>query len=102
MDHEDTYGPGSAGKYVTHGDVSKEQVLKVLKGDNDLKPGENSLEYDGKKMEVDLVVNRDWMVFFYDDAFEEHFEDERFEQVLTYFLTPTKYKHHSDIHPENR
>jgi hypothetical protein len=51
-------------------------------------------------MDVRLDVNSRWAVFFYDETFEEELGEENFGKVLTYFLTPDRWKEHSDIHPE--
>jgi hypothetical protein len=89
-----------AGKYVTHDPVSKHSVVDQLEGENDLELGEHTLEYGGEKMDVRLDVNSRWAVFFYDETFEEELGEEDFGKVLTYFLTPDRWKDHSDIHPE--
>lgn len=97
---EDLSGTSYAGKHATHDAINKHTIVDQLEGENDLELGEHTLEYGGKKMDVRLDVNNRWAVFFYDETFEEELGDEDFGKVLTYFLTPDRWKEHADIHPE--
>lgn len=90
-----------AGKYVTHDNVNKNTVMDLLDSDiNDLELGEHTVEYDNKKMDVRLDINRNWASFLYDETFEEELGDRDFDEVITYFLTPDEWKSCSNIHPE--
>lgn len=90
-----------AGMYVTHGRVNKDSIVDQLEG-KDLELKDHVLEYGDKKLEVRLDVNREWMAFFYDETFEEELGDENFDKVLTYFLTPDKWKNQSEVHPAEK
>lgn len=90
-----------AGKYVTHDLMNKDVVVRQLDDEEkDLELGEHTLEYNGERMDVRLDVNTRWASFFYDETFEEELGDEEFERVITYFLTPDRWKSHSDMYPE--
>lgn len=87
-----------SGKYVTHDFISKEAIIRTLDADeNDFELGEHNLSYNGKTMDVELQVTRDYAQFFYDKTFEEELGDEDFHDVITHFLTPERWKQHSAL-----
>lgn len=88
------------GRYVTHSAVNKHSVIEELENPEvDLELGEHTLEYGEERLDVRLDVNNDWAAFFYDETFEEELGDENLDKVLTYFLTPDRWKTHAEIHP---
>ncbi|AOV95054.1 hypothetical protein AQV86_03975 [Nanohaloarchaea archaeon SG9] len=89
------------GKYVTHDWINKKNIVQQVENpDTDLELGEHTLEYDGEKMDVELVANNRWAALLYDETFDEKLGDQRLEEVITYFLTPEPWKPSSNIHPE--
>jgi hypothetical protein len=91
-----------SGMYVTHDiEVSRNAIERQVNDqENEIKFGDHTLEYDGRKMNVRLGTTNKWARFYYDETFEDEFEDERFGKVIQYFLTPDKWKYHLDLHPE--
>lgn len=87
-----------SGKYVTHDFVNKNSISRALETEeNDLELGSHKLSYDGKTMDVELQVTRDYAQFFYDKTFEEELGDEDFHEVITHFLTPERWRPHSAL-----
>jgi hypothetical protein len=98
---EDLSGTSYAGKYVTHSQVNRHTIEEQLSNQEiDLQLGEHTLEYNGHTMGVELVANNRWAAFFYDQTFEEELGDEDFEKVITYYLTPERWKPSADLFPE--
>jgi hypothetical protein len=88
-----------SGIYSTHDlSYSKQQVEELVSSDeNDFELGEHTLKYNDREMTVRLQLEREYAMFFYDEAFEEELGDENFQDVITHFLTPDGYKHFSAL-----
>jgi hypothetical protein len=97
-DQQDLSTTRYAGKYVSHDWINKRNIVEQVEDpENDLELGEQTLTYDGEKMDVRLDVNENWVAFFYDETFEEELGDEDIYDVFTYFLTPDRWKHAADL-----
>lgn len=87
-----------AGKYSTHDFINRKMIQRTLDTEeNDLEIGEHNLVYNGENMNVELQVNRDYIQFFYDENFEEELGEENFQDVIIHFLTPLRWRQHSDL-----
>lgn len=98
---ENLSGTEYAGKYSTHDVRNRRNIEEQLENPAvDFELGEHVLEYSGRDMDVRLDVNNRWAVFFYDETFEEELGDEDFEDVISYFVTPTGMRYAANLSPE--
>ncbi|MFB6115917.1 MAG: hypothetical protein ABEK10_00240 [Candidatus Nanosalina sp.] len=98
---EDLSSTSYAGKYTTHEVMNRRNIEEQLENPAvDFEFGEHILEYNGKEMDVRLDVTDRWAQFMYDETFEEELGDEDFQDVVSYFITPTGMRYSASIFPE--